>query len=87
MFTRLNGPRSRPTAAQKNLATPGIEPGTPVLLARHSIMIIIIIIIVIYMHSSPPPFVLHALSIPGRWYSSQSLLSEPQIQYVCVHLK
>jgi hypothetical protein len=26
---RLSGPRSRPTAAQKNLATPGIEPGTP----------------------------------------------------------
>jgi hypothetical protein len=36
LFTRLNGPRSRPTAAQKNLATPGIEPETPVLVARNS---------------------------------------------------
>jgi hypothetical protein len=34
LFTRLSGPRSRTTAAQKNLATPGIEPGTPVLVAR-----------------------------------------------------
>jgi hypothetical protein len=29
LFTRLSGSRSRPTAAQKNLATSGIEPGTP----------------------------------------------------------
>jgi hypothetical protein len=26
LFTRLSGPRSRLTAAQKSLATPGIEP-------------------------------------------------------------
>jgi hypothetical protein len=37
LVTRLSGPRSTPTAAQKNLATPGIEP----------IIIIIIIIIMI----------------------------------------
>jgi hypothetical protein len=36
LFGWLSGPRSRPTAAQKNLTTPRIEPGTPVLVARHS---------------------------------------------------
>jgi hypothetical protein len=34
-LTRLSGPRSRPTATQKNLA-PGIEPGTSVTVARHA---------------------------------------------------
>jgi hypothetical protein len=27
VFTRLSGPRSRPTTSQKNLEEPGIEPG------------------------------------------------------------
>jgi hypothetical protein len=32
----LSGPRSRPTATQKNLAAPGIEPGTSGSAARKS---------------------------------------------------
>jgi hypothetical protein len=32
----LSGPRSRPTATQKTLVAPGIEPGTSVLAARKS---------------------------------------------------
>ena len=35
-LTRLSRPRSRPTTTQKNLAVPGIEPGTSVLVARNS---------------------------------------------------
>ena len=33
---RLSRPRSRPTTTQKNLAVPGIEPGTSVSVARNS---------------------------------------------------
>ena len=35
-LTRLSRPRSRPTTTQKNLAVPGIEPGTSVSVARNS---------------------------------------------------
>src|SRR5215510_803473 len=35
-LTRLSGPRSRPTTAQKNLVAPGIEPETSVSVVRNS---------------------------------------------------